>query len=73
MSKVYVTFGQAHTHSINGKTFDKDCVAEIECEEGEEFIKPFEIFKDGKFCMMYQEHRMDWSMMEYYPRGIIKV
>lgn len=28
--KTYVTFGQAHVHRINGKTFDADCVACIE-------------------------------------------
>ena len=26
-------FGQTHVHSINGKTFDKDCVAVIEAED----------------------------------------
>ena len=26
MKNTYVTFGQTHVHSVNGKTFDKDCV-----------------------------------------------
>jgi hypothetical protein len=30
--KTYVTFGQDHAHAVNGKTFDKDCVAIIHSE-----------------------------------------
>ena len=33
--KTYVTFGFDHAHAINGKTFDKDCVAVIESESAE--------------------------------------
>lgn len=32
MNKFYFTFGQNHAHSVEGKTFDKDCVVEIEAE-----------------------------------------
>jgi len=29
MPNFYITFGQVHTHSHNGKTLDKDCVGVI--------------------------------------------
>ena len=45
MKKFYVTFGQVHTHSVNGKTFDKDSVAEIEApNEREARDKAFDLF-----------------------------
>ena len=66
----YVTFGQAHTHSINGKTFDKDCVAVIESESAKAGRNDaFDLF-GGKFCFEYFNKRPN---MEYFPRGLIKV
>lgn len=29
----YVTFGWGHSHCINGKTFDKDCVAIVDSDQ----------------------------------------
>lgn len=29
--KIYITFGQCHTHRVAGITFNIDCIAEIEC------------------------------------------
>ena len=69
--KVYVTFGQVHTHSVNGKTFDKDTVAEIECssyDDGRD--KAFEYFGD-KFFTKYSE--MDEEELKYFPKGIVKI
>jgi hypothetical protein len=74
MSKTYVTFGQIHVHSVNGKTFDKDCVAVIESEtwkEGRD--KAFEYF-GPKFGTSYFE--TEWKhdrMMQFFPRGYINV
>ena len=31
--KIYVTFGQTHTHSIAGETLDKDCVAVFDADD----------------------------------------
>lgn len=64
MSKTYITFGQDHTHRINGKTFDCDCVAEVDLpeEEARQIFMP-------KFCFSYTDlSRVDLS---YYPRGVI--
>lgn len=71
--KTYVTFGQIHTHSINGKTFDKDCVAVIESKNektGRE--KAFELFGQ-KFSFEYSEKEFNMDNMYYYPRGLIEV
>ena len=71
--KHYVTFGQIHVHSVNGKTFDKDCVAVINAisfEEGRE--KAFKYF-GSKFATSYQDEQWDNKDMRYFPRGYIEV
>lgn len=72
-NKTYVTFGQVHTHSINGKTFDKDCVAVIDCESEEEGRElAFEIF-NGVFCFSYYGKQFNFSDLKHFPRGLIYV
>ena len=73
MSKVYVTFGQVHSHVINNTTFDKDCVAVIECQNYDDGrSKAFEYF--GKqFFTTYSESEFTNDMLRYFPRGFIKV
>ena len=72
MDKFYITFGQAHTHRVNGKTFDKNCLCEIEAESHEQAReRAFEVF-DGVFCTSYGEDKLD-EFLPYFPRGIIKL
>lgn len=62
----YITFGQTHVHTVNGQTFDKDCVAVVDLpeEEARELFMP-------KFCFSYTDkERIDIS---YFPRGFIEV
>lgn len=67
-SKVtFVTFGQDHRHVIDGKVFDKDCVAVV--KGGRE--KVFELF-GRKFCFEYPESHWDDSKMRFFPRGCIE-
>ena len=71
--KTYVTFGQDHQHEIDGKIFDKDCVAVIESEDpvtGRELA--FRTFGQ-KFCFEYPEESFSMESMKYFPRGFIKV
>ncbi|MCP4180984.1 MAG: hypothetical protein GY756_24740 [bacterium] len=71
--KVYITFGQIHVHSINGKTLDKDCVAAIECNDysdGRE--KAFEYF-GGVFHNCYSEKKFNDDILSYFPRGVIEI
>ena len=66
--KTYVTFGQIHIHSVNGKTFDKDCVALVNGDRN----KVVEYF-GYQFCFTYSEEDWDDKNLEWYPRGIIEV
>lgn len=71
--KIYVTFGQGHVHNVNGKTFDKDCVAMLKAENyGEGRRKAFECF-NNKFCTTYDESDITPGFMCFFPRGIIEV
>jgi len=70
VAKFYISFGQIHVHSVNGKTFDKDSLAEIEAEtHGEARDIAFSLFGD-KFFTSYTEKSLN---LEYFPRGIIPV
>lgn len=66
----YVTFGQDHVHHVNGKTFDKDCVAVLQSlNAAQGRALAFELF-DSKFCFEYFDKP---PKMEYFPRGLIDV
>jgi len=68
---IYITFGQAHIHRVNGKVFDKDCVAVIHAKnekEGRE--KAFKYFGEY-FCTSYT--KMNNDILKYFPRGLICV
>jgi hypothetical protein len=70
--KTYVTFGQTHRHEIDGKVFDRDCVAVINCSSAEEGRRlAFELF-DRKFCFEYPDYYFDYDSMKFYPRGFIE-
>lgn len=70
--KVYITFGQIHVHSVNGKTLDKDCVAAIECDTYEEGRQKAMNEFNAKFHNCYGEEPSE-NTMQYFPRGIIEV
>jgi len=73
LKKLFVTFGQVHVHSVNGKTFDKDCVGVIAADTYEAADKlAFELF-DGKFHQHCPEDRWDEDQMKYFPRGYLSV
>ena len=72
MNKYYITFGQVHTHSVNGRTFDKDCVAEIQAKTKNEARDiAMDVFK-GVFHQTLDETEID-KALQYFPRGIIKL
>ena len=67
---IYISFGQSHTHRVNGYTLDKDCIAVIKCNDynhGRELA--FDFFGD-KFSMSYTEDEIV-PKMHYFPRGFI--
>lgn len=66
MKKYYFTFGFNHVHTVNGITFDKDIIIEIEadnCVKARSVM--FKHFNE-KWGMCYYE----MPDMKFYPRGI---
>lgn len=71
--KTFITFGQVHTHRVNGKALDCDCVAVIESSDAQTGrATAFELFGD-KFFTTYTEENFDHESMKYFPRGFIEV
>jgi len=69
----FVTFGQDHRHDIDGKTFDKDCVAVIEADTPEDGRKlAFEYF-GAEFCFEYPQEHFDFESMNFFPKGFVSV
>lgn len=60
---VLVSFGQTHTHSINGITIDKDCIVKVESRK-----RALELFGEW-FCFTYTADCP--PRMEFFPRGVI--
>lgn len=69
MKKFYISFGQKHVHGINGKLFNKDCIAVIEARSihGAQALAMWRF--DQKFANVYSE----LPDMTYYPRGLISL
>lgn len=63
----WFTFGQDHRHEVEGKVFDKDCVATVRAADmGEARDTMFRHFGD-KWAFSYQNP----PDMSYFPRGFI--
>ena len=73
MSQHYFTFGQSHAHSVNGKTFDKDCVAVIHSHSVEHARECMFAWFGDKFHQQYSEDTFSDEILKYYPRGLIVV
>ena len=70
MQEFFFTCGQSHTHSVNGRTWDKDSVLQVNAEnEDLAREKVFEMF-GPKWPMSYTKQTIS---MEYYPKGICAV
>ena len=62
----WFTFGQNHTHSVNGLTYDKDIVVEITAKDPRErMVKVF----GNKWSLQYNSK----PDMSFFPRGIKKL
>ena len=67
--KVYITFGQEHTHSVGGVTLDKDCVAVVDCVDyAAGRAMAFDLFKNK-----WSNCSADCVAAELYPRGFFAV
>ena len=73
MENHYVTFGQEHTHSVNGKTLDKDTVAVFKVEShAKGRAKAFELF-DDKFFTDYHGEQWNKNNLKYFPKGYVEI
>ena len=71
---MYVTFGQDHLHRVNGKRFDKDSVAVIECENEVHGATLMAVFFGKLYSCFYPDPLFDLECVpKYYPRGLIEV
>lgn len=69
----YITFGQTHTHSVEGLTLDRDCVLAIPSEsEGEGRARAFELL-GPRWCFSYWDRDFDLDTLRYFPRGIMRL
>lgn len=71
MNKYYVTFGQAHTHSHNEKTLDKDCVGVIYASDYMHARTIIVNFFGRQWSHMYEEHEIGADFMDFFSRGLI--
>lgn len=62
----WFTFGQSHVHSVNGKTWDKDCVVKITASDPrEEMFRAF----GNKWAFEYDSE----PNMKHFPRGVFEL
>jgi hypothetical protein len=73
MKNHYVTFGQNHTHRVNGKTLDCDTVAVFKADNYQEGRRiAFEYFGD-KFFTDYHNTAWQEDDLKYFPKGYIYI
>ena len=69
---VYFTLGQLHTHSVNGKTLDKDCVVCVTNHPTEKSAR--DAFVEVTNNLFHESFtKLDEKTLEYYPRGVIEI
>jgi len=65
----FVTFGQIHTHYVNGKTFDKDTVAVIKVPKGSNAREIVESYFGLVFAFDYPQEYWNRQKADYFPKG----
>ncbi len=79
MSKYYFSFGQTHTHKINGVLLHPDVLLEVDAEsEGEARERVFASEIGDKFFTSYSEERLKQlgekaEFFSYFPEGVVRV
>ena len=67
MNKYYISFGQIHTHVLDGVQIDKDSLVCIQAEnEGVAREKAFKLFGPNWFTSY-----SNLSVLQYFPRGVV--
>lgn len=71
--EVIVTFGQSHTHRVNNRTFDCNCVAVIKCDDYEQGRKLAFTYFNDKWHQCVPRDKWNKEHMIYFPRGYMGV
>ncbi len=71
MKTFYISFGQAHTHRIDGKTYDCDSLMKVEAEnEIAARLQTMDILGNNKWSSIYPAADLE-EALKYYPRGVL--
>lgn len=75
MNRYYITFGQSHTHRINGVTFDCDSLMIVRAESEEEARTVVRELTNNRYCTSYTQKRLDEDsdFMRHFSRGAIEL
>ena len=68
MSKHYFSFGQMHTHRLNGVTLDCDGILCVEAKNSDVARKKVFDLIGNKFAFQYTEETLK---LKYFPRGVV--
>jgi hypothetical protein len=67
--KTYFTFGQSHAHSVDGFTYDKDVVVEIEAPTAGDARE----IMLNTFGIVWSNQYSECPDLSYFPRGVKKL
>lgn len=70
--KLWITFGQDHTHRVNGVTWDRNIVAEIDCFDYAEGRQIAEDLFGTKFAFSYTPQELQ-ANIHLFPRGVVNI
>lgn len=73
MQNHYVTFGQTHTHSINGRTLDKDTVAVFKAPSWETGRAIALDYFGTKFSTDYHGDAWTEDNLKWFPKGYVQL
>lgn len=73
METTYVSFGQVHKHTIDGKRLDKDTIAKIthsSHENGADIA--YRLFKN-KYSQEFSQEAWSDDMLRHFPKGLVDI
>ena len=67
----YITFGQTHTHNIEGVILNKDVVGVVEADSFKDACEIVTNTFGQEYCFSYPEEHWSESKMRFFPDGYI--
>ncbi len=69
MKTYYITFGQSHTHELNGMLLCKDRVLSVQAEDSEDAHKIARDLFGDDYASVYTS----LPNMSFYPKGMVAI